>query len=311
MFESAWPDTPSRSAALLMFNSGPAYGESVGEYRGDPLYHASLDPDDYLGAAQRRFGLRGGRPRGRGLATRRRADGVAGPATRRRLAPAPRASCPSSSGFSPPPRFAWSPSPLRGRGDRSPVRNRGMAFVTGKGDRAKLTVEGATLRRIAPEGRRPAHSHAAAGLPRARRRRRPAQPAAAHGSGSERTRRRSNWRGSIPSNPPRRRPRRRRCDVQVEFVREAESSSPVSIAPVAEMLRTSTERSEQPLLKTQRACRRQRSAGRRRVRRRIVGVAPWALGRQRRRSTGLAISSSTLGPSSTAAPCGAAGDTLR
>ena len=36
----------ARSAAL-MFNSGPAHGEGVGVYRGDPLYHASLDPDEY------------------------------------------------------------------------------------------------------------------------------------------------------------------------------------------------------------------------------------------------------------------------
>jgi SAM-dependent methyltransferase len=34
-------------SALLMFNSGPAHGESVGAYRGDPLYHASLNPDEY------------------------------------------------------------------------------------------------------------------------------------------------------------------------------------------------------------------------------------------------------------------------
>ncbi len=34
-------------SAVLMFNSGPAYGESVGTYRGDPLYHASLSPDEY------------------------------------------------------------------------------------------------------------------------------------------------------------------------------------------------------------------------------------------------------------------------
>jgi SAM-dependent methyltransferase len=33
--------------AVLMFNSGPAYGEGVGAYRGDPLYHASLNPDEY------------------------------------------------------------------------------------------------------------------------------------------------------------------------------------------------------------------------------------------------------------------------
>jgi SAM-dependent methyltransferase len=34
-------------SAVLMFNSGPAYSESVGTYRGDPLYHASLNPDEY------------------------------------------------------------------------------------------------------------------------------------------------------------------------------------------------------------------------------------------------------------------------
>jgi len=31
----------------LMFNTGPAHGESLGEYRGDPLYHASLSPTEY------------------------------------------------------------------------------------------------------------------------------------------------------------------------------------------------------------------------------------------------------------------------
>ncbi len=36
--------TPS---AILMFNSGPAHGEALGEYRGDPLYHASLSADEY------------------------------------------------------------------------------------------------------------------------------------------------------------------------------------------------------------------------------------------------------------------------
>lgn len=35
------------SSAVLMFNSGPAYGEAVGSYRGDPLYHASLNPGEY------------------------------------------------------------------------------------------------------------------------------------------------------------------------------------------------------------------------------------------------------------------------
>jgi hypothetical protein len=33
--------------ALLMFNSGPAFGEVIGNYKGDPLYHASLDPAEY------------------------------------------------------------------------------------------------------------------------------------------------------------------------------------------------------------------------------------------------------------------------
>lgn len=33
--------------ALLMFTSGPAYGESIGEWQGEPLYHASLDPAEY------------------------------------------------------------------------------------------------------------------------------------------------------------------------------------------------------------------------------------------------------------------------
>ena len=37
----------SSETAILMFNTGPAYGEAVGSYRGDPLYHASLDPADY------------------------------------------------------------------------------------------------------------------------------------------------------------------------------------------------------------------------------------------------------------------------
>jgi SAM-dependent methyltransferase len=37
----------SAPSAVLMFNSGPAHVEAVGEYRGDPLYHASLSPDEY------------------------------------------------------------------------------------------------------------------------------------------------------------------------------------------------------------------------------------------------------------------------
>jgi SAM-dependent methyltransferase len=36
-----------RPGAILMFNSGPAFGEAIGSYKGDPLYHASLDPVEY------------------------------------------------------------------------------------------------------------------------------------------------------------------------------------------------------------------------------------------------------------------------
>jgi 2-polyprenyl-3-methyl-5-hydroxy-6-metoxy-1,4-benzoquinol methylase len=32
---------------VLMFNTGPAFGEAIGSYRSDPLYHASLDPGEY------------------------------------------------------------------------------------------------------------------------------------------------------------------------------------------------------------------------------------------------------------------------
>ncbi|MBN8984119.1 MAG: class I SAM-dependent methyltransferase [Rhizobiales bacterium] len=31
----------------LMFTSGPRAGEAVGSFQGEPLYHASLDPEDY------------------------------------------------------------------------------------------------------------------------------------------------------------------------------------------------------------------------------------------------------------------------
>ena len=34
-------------SAMLMFTSGPAAGESIGSYRDDALYHASLDPQEY------------------------------------------------------------------------------------------------------------------------------------------------------------------------------------------------------------------------------------------------------------------------
>jgi SAM-dependent methyltransferase len=33
--------------AALMFTSGPSAGEALGEFQGEPLYHASLDPDEY------------------------------------------------------------------------------------------------------------------------------------------------------------------------------------------------------------------------------------------------------------------------
>lgn len=35
------------ASALLMFNSGPAHGEAIGSYRGEPLYHASLAATEY------------------------------------------------------------------------------------------------------------------------------------------------------------------------------------------------------------------------------------------------------------------------
>jgi SAM-dependent methyltransferase len=33
--------------AALMFTSGPAHGEAIGDFEGEPLYHASLDPAEY------------------------------------------------------------------------------------------------------------------------------------------------------------------------------------------------------------------------------------------------------------------------
>lgn len=33
--------------AALMFTSGPSDGEAIGTFEGEPLYHASLDPDEY------------------------------------------------------------------------------------------------------------------------------------------------------------------------------------------------------------------------------------------------------------------------
>jgi SAM-dependent methyltransferase len=34
--------------AALMFTSGPAHGEAIGDYQGEPLYHSSLDPNEYI-----------------------------------------------------------------------------------------------------------------------------------------------------------------------------------------------------------------------------------------------------------------------
>jgi SAM-dependent methyltransferase len=37
----------ARPGTVLMFTSGPEHGEAIGEYRGEDLYHASLDPEEY------------------------------------------------------------------------------------------------------------------------------------------------------------------------------------------------------------------------------------------------------------------------
>lgn len=37
----------SAANSILMFNAGFSEGEALGTYRGDPLYHASLDPAEY------------------------------------------------------------------------------------------------------------------------------------------------------------------------------------------------------------------------------------------------------------------------
>lgn len=38
----------SAPGALLMFTSGPEYGEAIGSLEGEPLYHASLSAAEYL-----------------------------------------------------------------------------------------------------------------------------------------------------------------------------------------------------------------------------------------------------------------------
>jgi SAM-dependent methyltransferase len=39
--------------AALMFTSGPSHGEAIGSFRGEPLYHASLDPAEYRSLLER------------------------------------------------------------------------------------------------------------------------------------------------------------------------------------------------------------------------------------------------------------------
>ncbi|MBO9549232.1 class I SAM-dependent methyltransferase [Pseudomonas sp.] len=38
--------------AYLMFTSGPSHGEALGEFEGETLYHASLDPKEYVSLLQ-------------------------------------------------------------------------------------------------------------------------------------------------------------------------------------------------------------------------------------------------------------------
>lgn len=37
----------AEKGAMLMFTSGPGEGEAIGTFEGEPLYHASLAPEDY------------------------------------------------------------------------------------------------------------------------------------------------------------------------------------------------------------------------------------------------------------------------
>lgn len=37
----------AKPGTVLIFTSGPAFGEVVGTFESEPLYHASLDPDEY------------------------------------------------------------------------------------------------------------------------------------------------------------------------------------------------------------------------------------------------------------------------
>ncbi len=42
----------AKPKTMLMFNTGPADGEAIGNYRGDPLYHASLGAEEYRALLQ-------------------------------------------------------------------------------------------------------------------------------------------------------------------------------------------------------------------------------------------------------------------
>jgi SAM-dependent methyltransferase len=37
----------AKPGARLLFTSGPQHGEAIGSFRGEPLYHASLSPEEY------------------------------------------------------------------------------------------------------------------------------------------------------------------------------------------------------------------------------------------------------------------------
>ena len=45
MFPVFWQH--AAPGAALMFTSGPAHGDRIGSFEGEPLYHASLDPAEY------------------------------------------------------------------------------------------------------------------------------------------------------------------------------------------------------------------------------------------------------------------------
>jgi len=51
-------DRHANDGAPLLFNAGPAEGEAIGSYRGDPLFHASLSAQEYQALlARHRFAI--------------------------------------------------------------------------------------------------------------------------------------------------------------------------------------------------------------------------------------------------------------